>query len=107
MRDSLGDEQAAIHAGQADGIDPEVAQARHQLAVDDTAKDSCRDLERLRVRDPQTALKSARDAEALEPLGDPLAAAMDQHDRSPPGDRRDLLEDLLLVRDRGPTQLDD
>ena len=78
MGDPLGDEQAAIDAGQADGIDAEVAQAGHELAVDHAPEDRGGHLERLGVGDAQAALELARDAEALEPLGDALAAAMDQ-----------------------------
>ena len=89
-RDPLGDEQAAVDARQADRVDAEVAQAGDELAVDDAAQDRGRDLERLGVGDPQPALELARDAEALEPLGDPLAAAVDEHDRPAPGDDRDL-----------------
>ena len=63
---------------EADRVDAEVAQARDELAVDDAAQDRRRDLEGLGVGHPQPALEPARDAEPLEPLGDPLAAAMDQ-----------------------------
>ena len=59
------------------------------------------------VGDPQAALELRRHAEALEPLGDALAAAVDQHDGPPPRDRRDLRQHLGLLRDRGPAQLDD
>ena len=45
LRDPLGDEQAAVDAGQADGIDAEVAQAGDELAVDDAAQDRRGDLE--------------------------------------------------------------
>ena len=48
--DPLGDEQAAIDAGQADGIDAEVAQAGDELAVDHAAQDGGGDLERRRRR---------------------------------------------------------
>ena len=64
LRDPLGDEQAAIDAAQAHGIDAEVAQARHELAVDDAAQDGRRDLEatghRSRAGRPRTG--SARRA---------------------------------------------
>ena len=78
LRDALGDEQAAIDAGQADRIDAEVAQAGDELAVDDAAQDRGGHLERGGIGDAQTALERRRDAEALEPLGDALAAAMDE-----------------------------
>ena len=97
-RDPLGDEQAAVDAGQADRVDAEVAQARHELAVDDAPQDGRGDFERPRVGDPQPALERARDAEALEPLGDPAAAAVDEHDRPAPGDDRDLGQDLAPGR---------
>ena len=48
--DPLGDQQAAVHAGQADGIDAEVAQPGDELAVDDAPQDGRRDLERRRRR---------------------------------------------------------
>jgi hypothetical protein len=32
---------------------------------------------------------------------------VDEDDRAPPGDRGDLVEDLALVGDRGPAELDD
>ena len=48
MRSAI--EQAAVDAGQADGIDAEVAQPGHELAVDDAAQDGRGDLERLRRR---------------------------------------------------------
>ena len=44
------------------------------------AQDGRGHLERGRVGDPQAALEPGRHAEALEPLGHPLAAAMDEHD---------------------------
>ena len=46
VRDALGDEQAAVDAGQADGVDAEVAQAGDELAVDDAPEDRGGDLER-------------------------------------------------------------
>ena len=45
--------------------------------------------------------------EALQPLGDPLAAAVDEHDRARAGDLRDLDQHLLLLRERRPADLDD
>ena len=50
LGDALGDEQAAVDAGQADRVDAEVAQAGHELAVDDAAQDRGGDLERLARR---------------------------------------------------------
>ena len=47
---ALGDEQAAVDAGQADRVDAEVAQPGDELAVDDAAQDRGRDLERRRRR---------------------------------------------------------
>ena len=55
MRSAI--EQAAVDAGQPDGIDAEVAQAGHELAVDDAAQDRRGDLERLGVGDAQAALE--------------------------------------------------
>ena len=60
LGDPLGDEQAAIDPGQPDGIDAEVAQAGHELAVDDAAQDGGRDLEALGVGHAQAALELAR-----------------------------------------------
>ena len=84
-RDPLGDEQAAVDAGQPDRIDAEVAQRGDELAVDDAAQDGRGDLERLGVGHAQAALEARRDAEALEPLGDPLAAAVDERRRDGAG----------------------
>ena len=57
--DPLGDEQAAIDARQADGIDPEVAQAGHELRVDHAPEYRGGHLERLGVGDAQAALELA------------------------------------------------
>ena len=78
-----------------------------ELAVDDAAQDRGRDLERLGVGDAEATLELARDAQAFEPLGDALAAAVDQDDRTAPRDGRDLVEHLPLVGDRRAAQLDD
>ncbi len=43
----------------------------------------------------------------VEPLGDPLAAPVDEDDGSPARDGGHFGEDLGLVRDRRPTKLDD
>ena len=98
LGDALGDQQPAIDPGQADGIDAEVAQAGHELAVDDSAQDRGGHLERLGVRDAQAALELARDAEALEPLGDALAAAMDQDHGTSTRDRGHFREHLRSGR---------
>ncbi len=103
----LGDEQAAVDPGQADRIDAEVAQAGDELAVDDPAEDRGGHLERGGVGHPQAALERRRDAEPVEPFGDPLAAAVDEDDRPLAGDDGDLAEDLALLGDRRPAELDD
>ena len=59
------------------------------------------------VGDPQAALELRRDAQALEPLGDALAAAMDEDDGPPPRDRGDLREHLALLGDGRAAELDD
>ena len=105
--DPLGDEQAAVDARQPDRVDAEVAQPGHELAVDDAAQDRGGDFEGGGVGDPEAAFEVALDAEAIQPLGDPLATAVDEHDRPAPGDRGHLVEDLLLIGDRRPTQFDD
>ncbi len=46
-------------------------------------------------------------AEPLEPFGDPLAAAVDEHDRPAAGNDGDVVEHLALVGDGRPAQLDD
>ena len=89
-RDPLGDQQAAVDPRQADRVDAEVAQPGDELAVDDAAQDGGGDLERGGIGHPQPALERRRDAEPVEPLGDPLAAAVDEHDGPLAGDRRDL-----------------
>ncbi len=86
---------------------PTSRSAGDQLAVDHAAQDGRGHLEGGRVGHPQAALEAAGHAQSLEPLRDPLAATVDEHDRPPPGDRGDLDEDLLLVGDRRAAQLDD
>ena len=51
--------------------------------------------------------KRRRDAQPLEPLGHPLAAAVDEHDRPLARDRGDLGQDLALVGERRAAELDD
>ena len=97
-RDPLGDQQPAVDAGQADRVDAEVAQPGDELAVDDAAQDRGGDLERLGVGHAQAALELRRHAEALEPLGDALAAAVDEHDRPPSRDGRDVREHCPTAR---------
>ena len=86
---------------------PSVAQRGDELGVDDPAQDGGRHLERGGVGDPQPALEPGRDAEPLQPLGHPLAAAMDEHDRPLARDGGYLLQDLLLIGERRPAELDD
>ena len=105
--DALGDEQAAIDAGQPDGIDAEVAQAGHELAVDHSAEDRGGHFERLGVGDAQAAFELGRDAQALEPLGDALAAAMDQDHGTATRDRGHFRQHLALVGDGRAAELDD
>ena len=81
VRQALADQQAAVHARQPDRVAADVPQRGDELAVDDAPQDRGRDLERGGIGDPQPALEVGRDAEALEPLGHPLAAAVDEHDR--------------------------
>ena len=107
LGDALGEEQPAVDAGQPDRIDAEVAQPRDELAVDDAAQDGRGDLERLGVGDAQAALEPARDAEPLEPLGDALAAAVDEHHGPSTRDRGHVRQHLGLLGDRGATELDD
>ena len=107
VRDPLADQEAAVDAREADRVDADVVERRDQLAVHDAAQDRRGDLDRGLVGDPQAALEARWDAEALEPLGHPLAAAMDDDDRPPTRNGRDLLEDLALLLDRRPAQLDD
>src|SRR4029079_848166 len=52
-------------------------------------------------------LEPRRDAHPLEPLGDPAAAAVDEDDGPVAPDRGHFVEDLGLVGDRRPAQLDD
>ena len=107
VREAVADEQPAVHAAEAHGVAARVAQRGDQLAVDDAPQDRGGDLERRRVRDAQPVHEAGLDAEALQPLGDALAAAVDEHDRSPAGDLRDLLQHLLLLGERRPAELDD
>ena len=100
-------EQAAIDSRQPDGIDPEVAQPGDELRIDHAPEHGGRDFERLGVGDAQAAFELRRDAESLEPLGDALAAAMDEDHGTAPRDRGHFREDLALVRDGRAAQLDD
>ena len=104
VRQPLADEQAAVDARQPDRVAADVPQRGDELAVDDAAQDRRRDLERRGIGDPQPALEVRRDAQPLEPLGHPLAAAVDQHDRPLARDRGDLREHLPLVGERRPAR---
>ena len=97
----------SIPPSTADCVDAEVAQPGDELAVDHAAQDGRCDLERGGVGHPQPALERRRDAEPVEPFRDPLAAAVDEHDGTLAGDRRDLAQHLGLVGDRRPAELDD
>ena len=77
LRDPFGDQQPAIDAGQADGIDAEVTKTGDQLGIDHSPENRGGHFERLGIGDPQAALEFRRHAKALEPLGDALPAAMD------------------------------
>ena len=68
--DALADEEATVHARQPDRVDAQVAQGRHQLAVDDAAQDGGGDLQSRRIGHAQAALESTRDAEPFQPIGD-------------------------------------
>ncbi len=104
---ALRDQQTAVDPRQPDRVDAKITQPGDQLAVDDAAQDRCGNLEGRGVGDPKAALEAALDPEAIEPLGDPPATAVDEDDRPAPRDRRDLAEHLRLIGDRGPTELDD
>ena len=105
--EAVADEQPAVDAAEADRVAARVAQRGDELAVDDAPQDRGRHLERGRVRDAQPVHEAGLDAEALQPLGDALAAAVDEHDRARAGDLRDLAQHLLLLRERRPADLDD
>ena len=100
-------EQAPVDPGEADGVDAEVAQRRHELAVDDAPQDGRGHLEGLGVGHPQAALEAGGDAQPVEPLGHPLAAAMDDRDRPTPGHGGHLGQHLLLVGEGRPAELQD
>jgi len=104
---ALADEEAAIDPGQPDGVDAEIAETGDQLAVDDAAEHGRGDLERGLIGDPEALLELRWDTEPVEPLGDPLPATVDEHDRPTSRDRGHLVEDLRLVRNRRATELDD
>ena len=103
----MADQQPAVHARQPDGVATDVAERGDELAVDDAAQDRRRDLERRRVGDPQPVLEPRLDAEALEPLRHPLAAAVHEHDRALAGDGGYLDQDLALLGEGRPAELDD
>ena len=84
------DRPTASHAG--------IPQRGHELAVDDAAQDRGRDLERRGIGDPEAVLEARLDAHAVQPLGHPLAAAVDQHDRPRGARPGDLRQDLLAGR---------
>ena len=107
VRHALGDQEAAVDAREPDRIDAEVAQPGHELTVDDAPQDGRRDFQGGRIRDAEPALESTGHAEPLEPVGDPLAAAMDEHDGPLPRERGHFLEDLPLIGDGRPAELDD
>src|SRR6185295_15889328 len=106
-RDALRDEEAAVHAAQTDGVDPEVAQAGDELAVDDAAQDGRGDFQRLGVRDPEAAFEPAGHAKTLEPLGDPLAAAMNEHHGPTTRDRGHVRQHVRLIGYGRATEFDD
>src|SRR5262245_60331276 len=106
-RDALRDEQPAVDAGQADRVDPQVAETRDEFAVDDSPENRRGDLERRRVRHAEAVLEPRRDAHPLEPLRDAAAAAVDEDHGTVTRDRGHFLEHLGLVADRRPAQLDD
>ena len=107
LGDPLADEQPAVDARQAHGVDAEVAQGRHQLAVDDAAQDGGGHLERGGIGHPQAALEAGRDAEALEPVGHAAAAAVHEDDRAAPGQHGHLGEHVLLLGERRAAELED
>jgi hypothetical protein len=107
VRQAPADQQAAVDARQADRVAAHVAQRRDELAVDHPAQDRGRHLERGRVRDPQAVLEPGLDPEALEPLGHPLAAPVDEDDRAAARDLGHLDQHLLLLGERRATELDD
>jgi hypothetical protein len=49
----------------------------------------------------------ARDAETLKPLGDAFPAAVDEDHGAPTRDDGDLVEDVRLVGERRPAELQD
>ena len=104
---SLGDHEAAVHAAQTHGVDAAVAQVGHELGVDHSPENGRGHVQGRLVGHAQSALEPARYAEPLEPLGDALAAAVDEHHGPRAGDRRDLVEDVRLVGERGPAELED
>ena len=106
-RDALGDHEAAVHAGEADRVDATVAQIGDQLGVDHSPQDGRGHVQGGLVRDPQPALEPAGNAEALQPLGYALSAAVDEDDGTLAGDDRDLVEDVRLVGERRPAELED
>ena len=105
--DALGDHEAAVHAGETHCVDATIAQVRHELGVDNSPQNGRGDFQGGLVGDAQTALEPAGDAEPLQPLGDALAAAVDEDDGALASDGRDLVEDVRLVGERRPAELED
>ena len=94
-RDALGDRAGRRRRRTArPASTPRSRRPGDELAVDDAAEDRGGDLERRRVGHAEAALEARRDAQPLEPLGDPPAAAVDEDDGTATRDRGDLVEDL-------------
>ena len=107
VREPLADEQPAVHPREPHGVAADVPERGDELAVDDAAEHRGRDLERRGIGDPEAALEAGGHAEALEPLGHPLAAAVHEHDRPLACDRGHLGQDLALLGERRAAELDD
>src|SRR5919198_3257811 len=103
----LGDQQASVDAGQADSVDPQVAQRADELAVDDAPQDRGGNLERRLVGDTEAALEPALDAQAVEPFADASAAAVAEDDGTAARARGYFLEAVPLVLNGCATELHD
>ncbi len=100
-------DRAAVDAAHADGIGAQATQRRGQLGVDDAADDGQEDLQRGLVGDATAGLEAAGDAEPLEPVGEALAATVDDDDGPPAALGDDLAQDVLLLGDGRAAELDD
>ena len=75
-----GLEHSAVDAAEADCLAAQRLQCRHQLLVDEAGEYCHDDLQAGGVGDPEAPHEPGRDSLALHPVGNNVAAAVDDHD---------------------------